>query len=42
MSDESRDPMGLPLFAPMVAVTWLLIRALYPPRTDADTSSGSV
>nr|WP_254359659.1 DUF3159 domain-containing protein [Microbacterium hominis] len=25
--------MGLPLFAPMVAVTWLAVRALYPPRT---------
>ncbi len=24
--------MGLPLFAPMVAVTWLAVRALYPPR----------
>jgi len=23
--------MGLPLFAPMVAVTWLAVRALYPP-----------
>jgi len=23
--------MGLPLFAPMVAVTWLVVRALYPP-----------
>lgn len=26
--------MGLPLFAPLVAVTWLTVRALYP-RTDA-------
>ncbi|MGZ0710816.1 DUF3159 domain-containing protein (plasmid) [Coraliomargarita sp. W4R53] len=24
--------MGLPLFAPMVAVTWLAVRALYPPE----------
>ncbi|MEJ1155512.1 DUF3159 domain-containing protein [Microbacterium marmarense] len=24
--------MGLPLFAPMVAVTWLAVRALYPPQ----------
>jgi len=24
--------MGLPLFAPMVAVTWLAVRALYPPN----------
>ena len=24
--------MGLPLFAPMVAVTWLAVRALYPKR----------
>jgi len=23
--------MGLPLFAPLVAVTWLAVRALYPP-----------
>lgn len=30
--------MGLPLFAPMVAVTWLVVRALYPresPSSDA-------
>lgn len=25
--------MGLPLFAPLVAVTWLAVRALYPPST---------
>jgi hypothetical protein len=24
--------MGLPLFAPMIAVTWLAVRALYPPK----------
>lgn len=24
--------MGLPLFAPLVAVTWLVVRSLYPPR----------
>lgn len=24
--------MGLPLFAPLVAVTWLAVRAVYPPR----------
>lgn len=24
--------MGLPLFAPLVAVTWLAVRTLYPPR----------
>lgn len=30
--------MGLPLFAPMVALTWLVVRALYPPKTDADTT----
>ena len=29
--------MGLPLFAPMVAVTWLLVRALYPPKPAVDT-----
>ena len=29
--------MGLPLFALMVAVTWLLVRALYPPQPDEDT-----
>jgi len=29
--------MGLPLFAPLVAVTWLAVRALYPRRrSDAD------
>lgn len=27
--------MGLPLFAPLIAVTWLVVRALYP-RTPAD------
>lgn len=27
--------MGLPLFAPMVAVTWLVVRALYPQREPA-------
>ena len=30
--------MGLPLFAPMIAVTWLVVRALYPresPQADA-------
>ncbi|SDH26233.1 DUF3159 domain-containing protein [Microbacterium pygmaeum] len=27
--------MGLPLFAPLVAVTWLAVRALYPPQTKA-------
>lgn len=27
--------MGLPLFAPMVAVSWLVVRALYP-RTEED------
>lgn len=26
--------MGLPLFAPLVAVTWLAVRAVYPPRVD--------
>jgi hypothetical protein len=26
--------MGLPLFAPMIAVTWLAVRALYPARRD--------
>ena len=31
--------MGLPLFAPMVALTWLVVRALYPPRKDADTAA---
>ena len=31
--DGARHPkllMGLPLFAPLVAVTWLAVRALYP------------
>jgi hypothetical protein len=26
--------MGLPLFAPLVAVTWLVVRALYPPKSS--------
>jgi len=29
--------MGLPLFAPLVAVTWLAVRAVYPQRAAADT-----
>ena len=29
--------MGLPLFAPLVAVTWLAVRALYPARRRSDT-----
>ncbi|MBS1897829.1 MAG: DUF3159 domain-containing protein [Actinobacteria bacterium] len=28
--------MGLPLFAPMVALTWLVVRALYPAGRDAE------
>ncbi|WP_285365458.1 DUF3159 domain-containing protein [Microbacterium sp. LMC-P-041] len=28
--------MGLPLFAPLIAVTWLVVRALYPRGADAD------
>lgn len=31
--------MGLPLFAPMIAVTWLVVRALYPRESDAESSS---
>ncbi|MDQ1127260.1 uncharacterized membrane protein YhaH (DUF805 family) [Microbacterium sp. SORGH_AS 505] len=31
--------MGLPLFAPMVAVTWLAVRALYPRRAEAPGES---
>lgn len=32
--------MGLPLFAPLVAVTWLAVRALYPHReSNAETSA---
>lgn len=27
--------MGLPLFAPMIAVTWLAVRAVYPARAEA-------
>ena len=26
--------MGLPLFAPLAAVTWLAVRTLYPRRTE--------
>ncbi|WP_169582497.1 DUF3159 domain-containing protein [Microbacterium thalassium] len=33
--------MGLPLFAPLVAVTWLAVRALYPRReSGADAPAG--
>lgn len=31
--------MGLPLFAPMVAVTWLVVRALYPRVPERDPVS---
>ncbi|WP_217184054.1 DUF3159 domain-containing protein [Streptomyces sp. AC495_CC817] len=31
--------MGLPLFAPMIAVTWLVVRALYPRDPDAGSPS---
>ena len=31
--------MGLPLFAPMIAVTWLVVRALYPRVPEAETSA---
>lgn len=31
--------MGLPLFAPLIAVTWLVVRALYPRGSDADSPS---
>lgn len=31
--------MGLPLFAPMVAVTWLVVRALYPRVPEQDPVS---
>ncbi|WP_341942072.1 DUF3159 domain-containing protein [Microbacterium sp. LWH10-1.2] len=31
--------MGLPLFAPMIAVTWLVVRALYPRESVAESSS---
>lgn len=33
--------MGLPLFAPMLAVTWLAVRALYPSRNDAAPSQAT-
>lgn len=33
--------MGLPLFAPLIAVTWLVVRALYPRPADADTARRS-
>jgi hypothetical protein len=32
--------MGLPLFAPLIAVTWLVVRALYP-RAPADGPAAS-
>ncbi|GAA4064484.1 DUF3159 domain-containing protein [Microbacterium laevaniformans] len=31
--------MGLPLFAPLVAVTWLAVRAVYPRHHDASAAS---
>jgi len=31
--------MGLPLFAPLIAVTWLVVRALYPRGADADKAA---
>lgn len=33
--------MGLPLFAPLIAVTWLVVRALYPRESPQTTASGS-
>ncbi|MGV2983758.1 DUF3159 domain-containing protein [Microbacterium sp. AGC85] len=33
--------MGLPLFAPLIAVTWLVVRALYPRESPQATASGS-
>lgn len=33
--------MGLPLFAPMIAVTWLVVRALYPREPSRTTASRS-
>ncbi|WP_311257137.1 DUF3159 domain-containing protein [Microbacterium sp. WCS2018Hpa-9] len=33
--------MGLPLFAPLIAVTWLVVRALYPRTPDAGTAERS-
>ncbi|WP_311245205.1 DUF3159 domain-containing protein [Microbacterium sp. WCS2018Hpa-23] len=33
--------MGLPLFAPLIAVTWLIVRALYPRASDAEATAHS-
>lgn len=33
--------MGIPLFAPLVAVTWLAVRALYPPRREGEEAHGT-
>ncbi|MGL3150640.1 DUF3159 domain-containing protein [Microbacterium sp. A82] len=33
--------MGLPLFAPMIAVTWLVVRALHPSASRSDASAGA-
>ncbi|MFJ4225192.1 DUF3159 domain-containing protein [Microbacterium sp. NPDC089695] len=33
--------MGLPLFAPLIAVTWLVVRALYPRTPDAGARAES-
>lgn len=34
--------MGIPLFAPVVAITWLVTRGLYARRTDAESASARV
>ncbi|MGW8483825.1 DUF3159 domain-containing protein [Microbacterium sp. NPDC055903] len=31
--------MGLPLFAPMIAVTWLVVRALYPRESPSESDA---
>jgi hypothetical protein len=33
--------MGLPLFAPLLAVTWLCVRALYPRRAETAEPTGT-
>ncbi|GAA1526700.1 hypothetical protein HD600_002708 [Microbacterium ginsengiterrae] len=33
--------MGLPLFAPLIAVTWLVVRALYPRESREDEASAA-
>ena len=41
-SARSKLDHGLPLFAPLLAVTWLVVRALYPARAERDDAVDGV